>query len=100
MMIMRTQTICFPEQQVLCVFPDKPANLEQAISTLGLKDGYPVIVLIGGNILEQQEAMTQRAIQTLSQIAEDTNWLSVEAQIWVLWLKSARHASEMVTNFH
>jgi hypothetical protein len=77
MMIMRTQTIFFPEQQVLCVFPDKPANLEQAISTLGLKDGYPVIVLIGGNILEQQEAMTQRAIQTLSQIAEDTNALVI-----------------------
>jgi hypothetical protein len=76
-MIMRTQTIRFPGQQVLCVFPDQPANLEQAIATLGLKDGYPVIVLIGGNIIERQEVITQRAIQTLSQIAEDTKALVI-----------------------
>ncbi len=74
---MRTQQICFPEQQALCVFPDKPANLAQAISTLGLKAGYPVIVLIGGNIQERQAVVTRGAIETLAKIAEDTDALVI-----------------------
>jgi hypothetical protein len=68
---MRTQKIGFPDQQALCVFPEERSNLEQAISELGLKDKYPVIVLIGGDIDEQQAEVTRRAVQTISRIAED-----------------------------
>jgi hypothetical protein len=70
---MRTQKIIFPDHQALCVFPDKRSDLEQAISELGLDDKYPVIVLIGGGIDEQQAEITRRAIQTISKIAEDIN---------------------------
>lgn len=74
---MRTQKILFPEEQAACVFPDAPANLAQAISTLGLEDGYPVIVLIGSDIQEQQATVTRGAIETLARIAEDTNALVI-----------------------
>jgi hypothetical protein len=68
---MRTETINFPDQQTLCVFPAERSNLAQAISELGLKDHYPVIVLIGGEIDEQQAAVTQRAMQAISRAAAD-----------------------------
>lgn len=74
---MRTQKICDPNQQMLCVFPGERSNLAQAISELRLNGGYPVIVLIGGEIEEQQAAVTRRAIQTLSRIAEDMNALVI-----------------------
>jgi len=70
---MRTQKIYFPDQQTLCVFPDQRSNLAQAISELGLKGRYPVIVLIGGEIDEQQADVTRRVIQTISKVAEDMN---------------------------
>ena len=68
---MRTEKIYFPHQQALCVFPNERSDLEQATSELGLKGRYPVIVLIGGEIDEQQADATQRAIQTISRVAED-----------------------------
>jgi hypothetical protein len=70
---MRTQTINFPDRQTLCVFPGERSDLAQAISELGLEADYPVIVLIGGDIDEQQADVTQRAIQTISRLAEDMN---------------------------
>ena len=70
---MRTQKIYFPDRQTLCVFPNERSNLGQAISELRLDSGYPVIVLIGGGIDEQEAAVTRRAIQTLANIAEDMN---------------------------
>lgn len=70
---MRTQKIYFPDQQALCVFPAERSDLEQAISELGFKDNHPVIVLIGGDIDEQQAEVTRRAVQTISRIAEDMN---------------------------
>ncbi len=70
---MRTQKIYFQDRQTLCVFPNERSNLAQAISDLRLDDGYPVIVLIGGGIDEQQAAVTRQAIQTLARIAEDMN---------------------------
>lgn len=70
---MRTQMINFPDQQTLCIFPDERSDLAQAISELQLETGYPVIVLIGGGIDEQQAETTRRAIQTVSKIAEDLN---------------------------
>lgn len=69
---MRNQTIYFPpNRRIPCVFPDTPANLPQAISDLGLKDRYPVIVLIGGGIDKKQAAVTQEAIHTISKIAQN-----------------------------
>lgn len=68
---MRTQTINFPDRQTLCVFPDERSDLEQAVSELKLGGNHPVIVLIGGEIDEQQADATQRAIQTISKIAAD-----------------------------
>ncbi len=74
---MRTQKIDFPNQPVLCVFPDERLDLLQAISELRLEENYPVIVLIGGGIDEQQAAVTRRAIQIISKIAEDMNALVI-----------------------
>ena len=68
---MRTQTINFPGQQTDCVFPPERSNLAQAISELGLKENYPVIVLIGGEVDEQKADSTRRAIEMISRIAED-----------------------------
>jgi hypothetical protein len=74
---MHTQKIEFPEQQALCVFPDDLASLGQALSTLGLKDSYPVIVLIGGEIQEPELVVTRIAIDTLAKIANETNALVI-----------------------
>ena len=68
---MRTQTIDFPDQQTLCVFPDEGSDLALAISELGLKGSYPVIVLIGGQIDDQHADLTRRAIRAISRTAED-----------------------------
>jgi len=70
---MRIQKINFPNQEVLCVFPSKRSELDQAISLLQLNDSYPVIVLIGGGIDDLQADATRRAIQTIVEIADDLN---------------------------
>ena len=74
---MLAQRIYFHEEQAICVFPDQAADLERSISTMDLKDSYPVIVLIGGDILERQAATTSAAIQTLARVAEDTGALVI-----------------------
>ena len=68
---MQTQKISFPNQQARCVFLSEHSNLAQAISDLELKGHYPVIVLVGSAIADQQAAATRRAIQTIARIAED-----------------------------
>jgi len=68
---MRTQRIYFPGHQTLCVFPSERLDLAQAVSELGLKGRYPVIVLIGGEMDEQQVTVTRQAIETISRTAED-----------------------------
>src|SRR5512144_2354190 len=68
---MHTERIYFPGHQTLCVFPGERSDLAQAVSELGLKDRYPVIVLIGGEIDEKQQEATRRAIETISRTAED-----------------------------
>ena len=70
---MRTQTIDFSEQQTLSVFPAERSNLAQAISELGLRDNYPVIVLIGGEVDEKQADLTRQAVELISSTAEDMN---------------------------
>jgi hypothetical protein len=67
--IVRTQTIYFPDLQTPAVFPTERSNLSQAISILGLKGRYPVIVLIGGKIDEQQAIVTRQAIETIARTA-------------------------------
>lgn len=74
---MHTQTIDFPGHQVPCVFPGESSNLAQAISELGLKDSYPVIVLVGSGIGEPQATATRRAIQTIAKVAEDMHALVI-----------------------
>jgi len=69
--MMRTQRINFPGHKTLCVFPNDRSNLAQAISDLGLKGRYPVIVLIGGSMDKQQVEVTRGAIQTIAEIAEE-----------------------------
>jgi len=71
--ILRTQEISFPDRKTLCVFPDERSELVQAISELQLKDSYPVIVLIGGDIDEREAVVTRQAVQTIANIAEDVN---------------------------
>src|SRR5512138_1551681 len=68
---MRTQTIYFPDRQTPVVFPNERSNLSQALSELGLKGRYPVIVLIGGEIDKGQADVTQRAMQAISRAAEE-----------------------------
>jgi len=70
---MRTQQISFPDRQTLCVFPNDRSNLAQAILELGLKDHYPVIVLIGGEMDEKQVLVTRQAIEIIARTAEDVN---------------------------
>jgi hypothetical protein len=70
---MRTETIYFPDQETLSVFPNERSNLAQAIGELGLKGGYPVIVLIGGEIEEHRRDVTRQAIQAIAKTAEDMN---------------------------
>lgn len=74
---MRTQTISFPERQVLCEFPEKQEELAEAISAMGLENSHPVIVLLGGNIHSPQAQVTEQVIGTLAKIAEDMKALVI-----------------------
>lgn len=49
----------------------------QAVSELQLSDSYPVIVLIGGGIDEQQAAATRQAVRTISRVADEAKALIV-----------------------
>jgi len=68
---MRKEKIYFSDQQTICVFPSESSELPQAIADLNLKDRYPVIVLIGGDIDKQQAEVTLQAVQTVARIAEE-----------------------------
>lgn len=74
---MRTQMIDFPDQEVLCIFPSEHSDLAPALLELQLNNGYPVVVLIGGEIDEQQADATRHAIQTIAGIADDLNALVI-----------------------
>jgi hypothetical protein len=74
---MLPQKIYLSEEQAVCVFPNLQADLEKTISTLDLNDGYPVIVLIGGDILERQATITSEAIQTIAKVAEEMSALVI-----------------------
>lgn len=67
---MRKIKIQFPDHHAYSVFPEKREHLPQAISELDLKDGFPVIVLVGGYIPQQYEEATQMAIQSIAAFAE------------------------------
>jgi len=72
-MIMRTQKINFPMEEVLCIFPNDRSDLGQAMSEVGLGGGYPVIVLIGSGSGELHADATRRAIKTIAGIADAMN---------------------------
>lgn len=74
---MRIQKIDFPERTILCVFPEKRSDLEQAISEFDLERNYPVIVLIGGAIEERDAKATERALQTITKLAQEMNMLII-----------------------
>jgi hypothetical protein len=67
---MRTKTIKFSNGQASCVFPEKMDDLREAISTLGLKTNYPVLVLIGGNIQDQHAQATRHAVEAVAKVSE------------------------------
>lgn len=66
---MRTQKIDFPGQEVLCVFPTTRPELGEAISEMRLNNGYPVIVLLGGEIDERHAEVTSRAVTIIAEVA-------------------------------
>jgi hypothetical protein len=68
---MRSQIIDFHKQQSRCVFPEDRESLAQAITELDLKNGQPVIVLIGGYIQKQHLDITQEAVQVIAEVAQD-----------------------------
>lgn len=68
---MRTQTILFKNQKAICVFPDDRAHLAKVATALRLDGSYSVIVLIGGDINPQQNAVTQIALQTIAKTADN-----------------------------
>lgn len=74
---MLTQKISFPTEQALCVFPNQLDSLPKALTTLGLKPGYPVIVLIGGEIQAEQARVTRGAIETLARVTEELEALII-----------------------
>lgn len=74
---MRIQTIDFPERTILCVFPEERSDLEQAISKFHLESNYAVIVLIGGAIEERDAKATERALQTITKLAQDMKMLVI-----------------------
>lgn len=74
---MRTQTIDFGTRKTLCVFPEERSDLAQAISEFHLESNYPVIVLIGGAIKERDAKATERAIQTITKLAQEMNMLVI-----------------------
>src|SRR5512142_1078679 len=69
--MMRTQRIYLPGHPTPCVFPSERLNLAQAVSELGVKGRYAVIVLISCGIDEKQAAVTRRAIETIARTAVD-----------------------------
>ncbi|MBI5839352.1 MAG: hypothetical protein HZB19_04555 [Chloroflexi bacterium] len=58
------------DQEAICVFPNDVDELEQAILLMGIKD-HPVIVLIGGHILPEHDAVHRRAIEIIAKTAEE-----------------------------
>lgn len=69
--------IDFADRKTLCVFPEKRADLEQALSELNLGSDFSVIVLIGGAINKLHAKATLRAIQTIATLAQDLNILVI-----------------------
>lgn len=74
---MRQVKIQFPTHQSPCVFPEDREHLPLAISELGLKESFPVIVLTGGYILPQYTEVTQKAIELIATFAEENRVLVI-----------------------
>lgn len=75
--MMRTQIIQFQDRQTSVVFPVENPDLTQAIAELNLEEGYPVIVLIGGEIDKKQADVTRHAVRAIARVAEDIKALVI-----------------------
>lgn len=76
-MIMRTETIEFPDRKTQCIFPVARLQLSEALTELNLESGFPVIVLIGGAIEDQETVITDSAIHTIAKLAQEMKALVV-----------------------
>jgi hypothetical protein len=76
-MIMRTQTIEFPDRKTQCIFPVARLQLSEALTELNLESGFPVIVLIGGAIEDQEAVIADKAIHTIARLAQEMKALVV-----------------------
>ena len=74
---MRKLEIQFSDDRAACVFPDRLEQLPEAVGVLGLRDNYPLIVLVGGFIKDQHVEATQNAIETLAAFAEENSVLVI-----------------------
>ena len=74
---MRKLEIQFSDQRAPCVFPDRLEQLPQAFGELGLRDNYPLIVLVGGFIQDQHVKATLKAIETIAAFAEENRVLVI-----------------------
>jgi hypothetical protein len=74
---MRVQDIQFASNQAVCAFPESMEDLPQAIDRLNIKDHYPVIVLIGGNIPKQHRSATHTGLRAVAKAAEETGALVI-----------------------
>ncbi|MBK9782200.1 MAG: hypothetical protein IPP55_19540 [Anaerolineales bacterium] len=74
---MRTQTIEFPDRKTQCIFPVARLQLSEALTELNLESGFPVIVLIGGAIEDQEAVIADKAIHTIARLAQEMKALVV-----------------------
>lgn len=58
------------DKGAICVFPNDLDELEQGIRLMGIHN-HPVIVLIGGNILPEHDAVHRRAIEVVVRAAAE-----------------------------
>ncbi len=58
------------DRGAICIFPNDIDELEQGLRMMGIQS-RPVIVLIGGNILPEHDAVHESAVEVIARAAED-----------------------------
>jgi len=58
------------DKEALCVFPNDLDELERGLLMMGIQN-RPVIVLIGGHILPEHDAVHRRALEVIARTAEE-----------------------------
>ncbi len=67
---MRQIEIQFPDQIAKAVFPEQRGFVPQALDAIDLKQGQPVIVLIGGMVFKQDLDVTKQSIDVIAETAQ------------------------------